>query len=285
MSGKSIFIALYLIISQLYALGQSTGSNGNKVIQVGRNKTTYLIVAGTTPVSADIGGEPGAILYAQQEKSTIIKLKANKDYFANTNMLIVCKDTIFECELVFSANPLITRDSLIYHGTSTEDHTEIIDKERKDDNIATGAVNDEQIFNNVRNLRKNISLAELNNKMIFYLDNIAVTKENVYFKLRIKNNTKIDYEIDYLNFQVESVKHMLKASSSQSLFPGYVEDQNNKRIISAKKEEILVYSLKKFALREDEVLYITLFEKTDNSKGRQVKLRVRAAVFDNVKAL
>lgn len=273
----TIFIALMCSLSCL-------GQHKSPIIDVGKAKTTYIDIIGTTPLSIDVGGEEGAILFAQQAKSNIIKLKANKVNFTTTNMLVVCKDTLFQFLLRYVENPQKTLYKFYkYTPSPVSASTENLPKKTKDTTVSPTMYNAEDTnFEQVRELEKNINIGEKKNHVILFLENIAVDKKHIYFKLRLRNGSKIDYPIDYLNFEVRTAGRRLRASSAQPLYPTYTEDPRNAKIVHSRTEQVLIYSLSKFALREDEILYITIFEKAVNTKGRQVKLRVRSTAWNDI---
>jgi hypothetical protein len=75
------------------------------VIELSLSKNSHIDVKGTQPLSVDIGGEKSSILLDIQANSSIVKLKAVKKGFAETNMIIVCKDTVLQFLVRYSEMP------------------------------------------------------------------------------------------------------------------------------------------------------------------------------------
>lgn len=78
------------------------------VIEVSLNKNVYVDVKGSTPLSVDVGGEKSAVLLAIQDNSNIIKMKAQKKNFTETNMIIVCTDTVLQFVVRYIDKPTKT---------------------------------------------------------------------------------------------------------------------------------------------------------------------------------
>lgn len=130
----------------------------------------------------------------------------------------------------------------------------------------------------------NTNIGLVKNNIKFRMTNLAVDKQHLYFVITITNNTQIEYNIDYLNFEVRS-KGKMQETGMQSIYPEYKEYSKNKNVVNPDETVKLVYALDKFYLRDDEILTVSVFEKSSASKGRQYMLNVFARDFQLIENL
>jgi hypothetical protein len=109
------------------------------------------------------------------------------------------------------------------------------------------------------------------------LENIVFDREELYFVIEIKNESPIDYELNFLNLSVETRKNG-KKKSIQKLVLEPVFKYNLPGIIPVGKTARFVYVLPKFSIAGDKVVVIDLKELNGE---RDLKLSLRKQVVNN----
>lgn len=263
----------------------------NPVIYLNFDKTTYIQIQGTPLEKIEIGGEDSVIIYKQFQttQGTFIQLSSQYDTgFIATNMLLVCKDTVMQYDLVFKQTLPQTMYTVVYRGLPGVGKILPASDPPMDSLVINGDLRvPTATMLRMQQLSRNVNVAVASNRLVFLLDNIGVDSQYIYFKVRLRNSSQVDYNVDYLKFIVESQRKRKAFTArtimpSQSLYPSYVEAPTNAKVIKAKEQQELIFALNKFALSEEELLSIVMKERTDNSKGRVVELKVRPAAFNNI---
>ncbi|MVT12514.1 DUF4138 domain-containing protein [Chitinophaga tropicalis] len=292
--GKFAINILLLLLLRLACAAQD-----NPVIPVSRVKTTYIILYNTKPESANIGGEEGAILYAEQKTSRdtvkIIKLQAAKENFTSTNLLVVCTDTIMEFTLVYQPNPAVTRYSYRYTGNvmnittarTSADGTKpaTVNAAPAADSVTGNGITIsagslERLYASRRQLNRSSSVQGL----YFFLDAVGLDSSGLhhFFKLRVRNSTAVSYAIDYIKFIVEAPHKRMGSRAGNAVqddYPPYLSAPRNVSIIAAGESQELIYVVDKLPLNKGEQLTIIMKEQAGNSRGRTLTLEVPAAVL------
>ena len=285
--GKDLLCCILLLFMPALLYAQH-----NPVIYLNFDKTTFIQIQGTPVEKIEIGGEDSVIIYKQFQttQGTFIQLSSQYDTgFIATNLLLVCKDTVMQYDLVFKQTLPQTMYTVIYRGLPGMGKTLPASNPAPMDSLV---INGDMrvptaIMLRMQQLSRNVNVAVASNRLVFLLDNIGVDSQYIYFKVRLRNSSQVDYNVDYLKFIVESQRKRKSFTDrtiipSQSLYPSYVEAPTNAKVIKAKDQQELIFALNKFALSEEELLSIVMKERTDNSKGRVVELKVRPAAFNNI---
>lgn len=280
-----IFLLVLIHLAQI-CVGQQ-----NPTIPVGSNKTTYIILYNTKPESANIGGEEGAILYAEQPTSNdtvkIIKLQAARPNFVTTNLLIVCSDTIMEFTLRYDQDPAVTRYPFRYSGNVMNITGPVTNhvSARPDTVAQNGIVVTSRALELLRQAHRSFNRSVSSEGLFLFLDNVGLDSTGHHlFKLRLRNNTAVTYVIDYVKFIVENEKKglMRKAGrAAQDSYPPYLTAPDNTNTIQAGSQQELLFALQKLPLNKGEQLSIVIQEQAGNSQGRTLTLKVPALALNN----
>lgn len=120
-------------------------------------------------------------------------------------------------------------------------------------------------------------LKKRNNGIILTIENIVFDKEELYFVIQIENRSSLDYDLNFLNFSVETRKKG-KKKSLQKLYqkPSFKYKLPNK--IKEKEGARLVYVLPKFSISNERSLILELNE---NKGERNVKLKISNDFINN----
>lgn len=264
-------------------------------IEVGYNKTVVLIFS-TPVISDDIGSED--VLVAKERE--MIKLAGAIDRFKETTLFVETEDGYYSYIIKYSSNP--KKLSLFYpatkvtyakgggavsssnaktvsvnnpNGSSGGNAKELgVDKDNnfysKCDDIAhrSNSIND---------------LGVLSSKLHLMLSDIYINNDNLFFKVTMKNNSNIDYDIELIRFVIKSKKGKIKQAAVQEtiLEPVYVYN-GEKNEIQGKDGLIKVFCFKKFTFSEEKKLFIELWE---NGGERILSFNVPSERIINTKKL
>jgi conjugative transposon TraN protein len=112
---------------------------------------------------------------------------------------------------------------------------------------------------------------ESNHDISFSLNGIFIRDEVMYYRIKITNNSKINYDIDQLRFFIRDTKKVKRTASQEiEITPIYI--LNNVVNIDSDAENTFVFALPKFTIPEKKYLAIQLMEQNG---GRHVELHVK----------
>jgi len=115
------------------------------------------------------------------------------------------------------------------------------------------------------------------NKVTIKLKNITYQNDELYFTLILKNESTLDYDINYLNFYIISRNKSRNTVAQMIPYePLYVYNLPSK--ITYFKEIEVVYVYKKFTINENKTLLVEL---TENNGERTIKLEIPNTFINN----
>ncbi len=250
-------------------------------IEVGSSVNTYLRIKGMDIKNINIAGSNNV---AFQNSNGVVMFMAKQANFQPTNMLVIAPDTVLQFYLRYNASP---KKTLYQYNLKKNTSNVFISGAQEATPGEEGSESKLRLsynptsFQLLKGAKPNLNAGLIRNKILFRVTTIAADHENIYFVITVMNNTPINYPIDYVNFEVRSRKS-LRASGQQSVYPQYVSSPDNVKIANPHQSIKLMYGLTKFALREDEILTITIFEKAVTSKGRQYKIDLNSNDFNAI---
>ena len=113
--------------------------------------------------------------------------------------------------------------------------------------------------------------------VVLKVENIIFDKEELYFVIHIENKSSLDYDLNYLNFGIET-RQKGKRKSSQTIYHKPVFRYGMPARIKEGETEKLVYVLPKFSLGDDRRVFLEMDEKNG---GRNIKLKVPPKYINN----
>lgn len=113
--------------------------------------------------------------------------------------------------------------------------------------------------------------------IVLSLENIVFNKEELYFVIQIKNNSSLNYDLNYLKLGIET-RRGGKRKSSQTIYPEPVLKYGLPAKVKEGETGKFVYVLSKFSLGEDRRVILELNEKNG---GRNIKLKVPHKYINN----
>ncbi|UJH91929.1 DUF4138 domain-containing protein [Antarcticibacterium sp. 1MA-6-2] len=113
--------------------------------------------------------------------------------------------------------------------------------------------------------------------IVLSVENIVFDKEELYFVIQIENKSSLDYDLNFLNFGIET-RQKGKRKSSQTIYQKPAFQYSMPSEIKEGEAEKLVYVLPKFSLGDDRRVILELNEKNG---GRNIKLKVPHKYINN----
>jgi len=120
-------------------------------------------------------------------------------------------------------------------------------------------------------------LKKRNSGIILTVENIVFDKEELYFVIKIENRSSLDYDLNFLNFSIETRKKG-KKKSLQSLYqePNFTYKLPDK--IKENESKTLVYVLPKFSISNERSVVLELNE---TNGERNIKLKISNEHINN----
>lgn len=251
------------------------------VINVGKYKNTYLEIKNVKVKSIDLGGQPNQVLF-DVDQNGLVKLRALKENFPETNLLVITEDRMFQFLIRYAEN----QKTLYAYAPDNAANSPLEAQGQQPLLSWSGSDKDKPLpksFEKAYMIRANIRGIDCEDKNLkLSLRNILQDRQYLYWVFEVNNKSRIDYTVDYLGFEVKNKGKEKKNKTLQFIFPAYLQDPRNSKVIPAGQQKAVCYATDKFALRKDEEMYISLYEKSSNSKGRQYRVKVTAGQFYKV---
>jgi conjugative transposon TraN protein len=234
-------------------------------VEVTFNKTSSLVFPAVIK-SVDRGSRD---VLAQKAKGVenVLQLKAARENFPETNLTVITADgAIQQFSITYSKKP----DKLIVHaegesGNAVPSHGLIFKTEMTESEFADYAG---QIGEAKRNVRFHRSKKH---KIILSLDGVYIKENIMFYRCRIKNQSNINYDVDFLRFYVrDRAKVKRTASQEVDVEPLYIYGDD--KAIKGQSSVDIVYAVEKFTIPDAKNLIIEVFEKNG---GRNLNLRIK----------
>ena len=259
-----------------------SGIVGNENFTFGYNKENYgkIGILKSTP-----GEESNLLVITENGNIFSFTIRYKKDidkinYFINDSLAIGN-----ESGDVFKNNPV----QKLNKGEGKIITPEVLDNSISEAITVNSYEKNEESSNDTTNLYKKLCLGEID-KPIFYnriygtkdkvtvkLKNISYLENELYFTVILKNESTLDYDINYLNFYIIS-RNKKKNTATQTIpyKSKYIHNLPTK--IKAGDNIEVVYVYQKFSINENKIL---LIEMTEDNGERNVKLEIPNTFINN----
>jgi conjugative transposon TraN protein len=195
-------------------------------------------------------GTKDILVQQVKEADNILLLKASEKNFSETNLSVITEDgSVYTFVINYEDKPAIWVYNL---------------PENKKATMATYA---DAILDNQRTLRGirdnswNIDAAVIG---------IYIKDEIIYYQLRIKNNSPIDYDIEVLRFYIRDKKKSKRTAVQENeLKPLHVS--GNITQVKSFNQNVIVVALKKFTIPDKKFIGIQIMEKNG---GRHLMMKM-----------
>ncbi|MEM1336732.1 MAG: DUF4138 domain-containing protein [Bacteroidota bacterium] len=116
-----------------------------------------------------------------------------------------------------------------------------------------------------------------NNGVVLSLENLVFDKEELYVVVEIKNNSSMDYDLNFLNLSVET-RQKGKRKSLQRIYKEPLYRHRLPAKINEGTTERLVYVIPKFSISDERRVVLELNEKNGE---RDIKLKIPHRIINN----
>jgi conjugative transposon TraN protein len=291
-------VKILLFVLSLFAIS----TNAQELVEVSFDKTTLLVFSGTVKRF-----NCGAKEYVGVNKiENKIVLQAMEENFDETNLLVELEGgDFFAFVLRYNNNPktfiykVAESKSLIIttnenekpiEKKSTTDLEKSASVEKRASEVkkefeGSGKKDLEVIDQNSKKIAQTADYIKrigiIDKKMILYVGGIWVLDDRLYFKVNIRNESSIKYDIDFTHFIVKRVKDSFNRSSGSAdqMSPIYVFNQEQSSVLE-KSTNTFVFVFPKFTIADNKKLFIEFWEKKGD---RSISLSIESNEILNAK--
>lgn len=218
------------------------------------------------------------------EAGNQVIIKAIVERFEETNLYVKVGSEFFVFIVRYNSSPRQLlhnyQKAAVQSGGGTKSTTVIDVKthnELKRDSIVKDSIANAHLENcrKIKSMPQDIfDRAETRYDMMFLVTNMYVKDNHIYIRLGIQNESDIDYNVQFVRFEVRNANKKVKAISEQKveLLPVYVE--SDPEVVKAKSFETPIYVLEEFTIDKNRKLHIEIWEK-DGDRILQFSLSYR----------
>ena len=268
MKNFNLLVMGYLLLLTMTAFAQQTDKNRLSKIEpdsltIAYSKTTNIVFPFAIK-SVDRGSQDILVQKAKGLEN-ILQIKAAQKGFFQTNLTVVTADgKLYSFVLNYGENS--PQLNLTVNKTKPEGQEIYFSSE-------SGNEKDVQEYSKLAfyDKKKIRGEKESNYDIEFQLSGIFIRDDVMYYRIKVKNNSKINYDIDQLRFFIRESKKVKRTASQEiEITPIYI--LNNVVKIEGETENTFVFALPKFTIPEKKYLAIQLMEKNG---GRHVELHAK----------
>jgi conjugative transposon TraN protein len=258
----------YLLFMTISAFAQQASKNNLSKIEsdsllIAYSKTTNIVFP--FAIKSVDKGSPDILVQKAKGIENILQIKAAQKGFFQTNLTVVTADGKLY-SFVINYNEEFPQLNLALNKTKP-DGQEIY--------FSDEIVNDRDIqeysklaFYDKKKLRGE---KERQYDIDFVLNGIFIRDDVMYYRIKVTNNSKINYDIDQLRFFIRDTKKVKRTASQEiEIIPIFILNDVVK--IDGEAENTFVFALPKFTIPEKKYLAIQLMERNG---GRHVELNVK----------
>lgn len=270
MKRKYVFIgAVMLFLFGFKSLAQSEGYAfiPSKALTITYNKTTNLIF----PLRVQNIDRGSKDILVQQPEGTenIVQVKADKLNFAQTNLSVITVDgSLYSFTVDYAPQPaqlniiIATAYAASFHSAARQ--TVLLTSGKNE--VLFDAVARKIIETKTRHVK-----THQKNQVKLQLNGIYINRDVLYFRLQLKNNSNISYDVSHINFTIKD-RQKTKRTATQEMKLTPIYKFGALENLSADSSLSTIIALPKFTLPNSKYLSIQILEKDG---GRNFLLRVR----------
>jgi conjugative transposon TraN protein len=267
MKSKCVFASVVLMLL-INLKGHAQNNNyafiPSAQLTITYNKTTNLIF----PYSVQSIDRGSKDILVQQPKGTenIVQVKADKPNFNQTNLSVITIDgKLYSFTVDYAAQP--TQLNIIIQNKNGN----LTDSIFKQTVLLTSANNEalfQAVSEKISTTKAKHGKRDKNNQMEIQLNGIYINHDMLYFRLRLKNNSNVSYDVDDIKFTIKD-KQKSKRTATQEMELKPVYKYGSFENIHADSSTSAIIALPKFTLPDSKYLYIQVLEKNG---GRNLNL-------------
>lgn len=259
----SIYYANDTIPETKVSTSKTPGKIEPYFLEVAYDKTTHLIFP--SPITyVDLGSEH-IIADKAQNSENVLRVKATApDFHPATNLSVITQDgRFYHFDIFYNTTPETTTMDFkrIMNEYNTEDFsakTDILFTDIGNQSPAVAQLIMESIYQQKRNFIKHIG--SKNAGIQFLLRGIYVYQGKLYFDMRMKNQSSLPYQVDFITFKIVD-KSTGKKEVAQEIPIQPLRTYQELQRVEARSKANAVYMLEQLTLDDDKLLKVEIFEK------------------------
>lgn len=285
-----------LLISFVVFSCSNVFSQITDTLRISYSKAIYLVFSETPVYHAGSEDEGVEEISVKPFGDKLIIQALLPEGFKETNMFVQSGKELYMFILVYDKNPTkflynyqVTEKSgstVPTSSTSTPQNNTIVLPEKSNEMIDYGVVKEEivkkekekeqlskeqVIYQNCHWVldqpQKLFSNGTIENNTTFLATNLYVYENQFYFKIIVKNNSKINYDIDFIKFTIRNKNKGVKKSGDQDIDLEEIFVLNkDKMTVPGQEKNEYVYVFPKFTIENNKKLFIEIWEKNGDRK-------------------
>ncbi|WP_229376197.1 conjugative transposon protein TraN [Fibrella aquatilis] len=268
---------------------------GSYPLGISDRKTTHIIFPAT--IKEFDAGTDYVLAQVPQTITNVLRVKANPkasafcraDSGRETNMTVITEDGGFYSFLVrYQEEPEILNINIANNLTADDQTSRALGINRSaaitftlsgTTNEGTGLVKSDVAYRCERIIDRkpfirNIGASKM--RVTNLLTGIYVADKVIYMQFAVRNDSQIDYEVDFFKFYVRDKEVMKRMAAQDVELKPYAQYPETLRMLRAKTERSCVYALPLTTLTEDRIIEVELYEK---NSGRHLRFQIEADVL------
>lgn len=285
-----------LLISFMFFFCSNVFSQITDTLRISYSKAIYLVFSETPVYHAGSEDEGVEEISVKPFGDKLIIQALLPEGFKETNMFVQSGKELYMFILVYDKNPTkflynfqVTEKSgstIPTSPTSTPKNDTVVPTEKSNEMIDYGVVKEETekkekekeqlskeqvMYQNchwVLNQPQKLFLnGTVENNTSFLATNLYVYENQFYFKIAVKNDSKISYEIDFIKFAIRNKNKGVKKSGEQDIYLDEIFVLNkDKMTVPGQEKNEYVYVFPKFTIENNKKLFIEIWEKNGDRK-------------------
>ena len=249
-----------LCMASWVGMGQQTGKYN---LPITNDKTTSLIFPfGIRYVDR---GTKEVLVQQVSGADNVLLVKASTPNFKPTNLSVITADgKVYAFDVLYESHPLIE----VHHVKESvaADSNDILfgDKVMNESDLisyAKGILDNPKHIGGIKDVHWGIDVR---------VEGIYLKDQVMFFQLKIKNVSAIDYDIDWIRFYIKD-KRKSKRTASQEIILTPLYKTGNDRRVDGYTTNKLVLAFEKFTIPDAKFLYVQIGEKNG---GRHLRLKM-----------
>jgi conjugative transposon TraN protein len=262
-----LLVAFLWIFSNLAAAQQTEGNYFEEVASdslfIGYSKTTTIVFPYT--IKTVDRGSQDVLVQKAKGLENVLHIKAAQQGFIPTNLTVITADAKLY-SFVISYDEESPQLNLSLHTTKAGSPEMYFSAE---------GTNEEEVhkYSNLAFYHHNKISGAMSKKfeIKFQLNGIFIRDDILYYRIRVVNSSKINYDLDQLRFFIRD-SNKIKRTASQEIEIVPIISYNKPTSIKGETENTTVFALPKFTIPSRKHLVIQLME---NNGSRHLELRLK----------
>ncbi|MEN0054492.1 MAG: DUF4138 domain-containing protein [Mucilaginibacter sp.] len=115
-----------------------------------------------------------------------------------------------------------------------------------------------------------------------WLNKLSIAGNRIFFRLDIRNQSNLPYEIDFVRFYIRDLKTVARMATHEQEIVPLMATLQKKTAVAHQQAVAKVFGFHRFSLSEDQVLDVELYERNGN---RNIYLQIKQKDLDDLKTI